>query len=104
MTPVLDLTVIHLRHSLRYPDLHWGSQHLSVSLQDTVAEMAADHMVKMKSIYKVDKINTVDMRVYGADSKYLLNNPTLEEFIETGDATLFNSFRTTMYKVVLLTF
>ena len=61
-------------------------------------------MVRMKSIHGVDRINNVTMEVYGAESRYLRNHPTLEEFIQTGDMDLFNNFTTTFHKIVIMTF
>ena len=103
-TPILELVLQHLKHSIRFPQLHWGSQHLSVSLQDTVAEFMADWLVRLKSLFKIDKINTLDMNMYGSESRYLRNHSTLEEFITTCDAPLFDSFSNYLFKIVTMTF
>ena len=99
MTPILDLVVHHLKHSASFPQLHWGSQNVSVSTQDTVAEVMADWIVRLNTLYKVERVNTLDMTLYGTNSRYLKDHPTLREFIETCDAPIFTSFCASMYKV-----
>ena len=64
----------------------------------------ADWLVRLKSLFKIDKINTLNMLMYGSDSRYLKNQSTLEEFITTGDIPLFESFTNYLFKIVLLTF
>ena len=63
-TPILDLTIQYLKHSNNFPDNHWGSNNIKVEVQDNIAEIMADFIIRIKTLFGVNDVNTLDIRIF----------------------------------------
>ena len=58
----------------------------------------------MKSLHGVNDVNNLDMRIFNTDARFLYNHSTLEEFIDTMDIALFDTYKIPIFKIFSLTF